>query len=108
MSKCEEKSVLLLEGRDDCNIINKFCKDNDDIKTNFGFCHCGGDSCALSKLSALLKSSESPEIIGIILDADNDVDARYQQIKNKIKVFYKLPLSMPNNGLVHTEKNNQN
>ncbi len=102
--ECEKKSVLLLEGSDDCHIIDKFCKDNDDIKTNFGFYNCGGDSKVLSKLNALLKSEVPLEVIGIILDADKDVDARYQQIKKKVENFYKLPLSMPNNGLVHTEK----
>lgn len=102
-TECEKKSILLLEGSDDCNIIDKFCEDNA-IETNFGFCHCGCDNRVLSKLNALLKSSEEFEVIGIILDADNNVDARYQKIKDRVKDFYKLPQSMPKNGLVHIQK----
>lgn len=104
-TECKKKSVLLLEGSDDCNIIDKFCKDNA-ITVNFGFCRCGGDNCVLSKLDGLLRMSEIPEVIGVILDADNNVvDKRYQQIKNKVKDFYKkLPPTMPQNGLVHTKE----
>jgi hypothetical protein len=102
-TECKKKSVLLLEGSDDCNIIDKFCKDNA-ITVNFGFCHCGGGDCVLSKLDGLLRMSEVPEVIGIVLDADNNIDGRYQKIKDKIENFYKLPQSMPKGGLVHTEK----
>jgi hypothetical protein len=101
-TECKKKSVLLLEGSDDCNIIDKFCKDNA-ITVNFGFCHCGGVDYVLSKLDGLLRMSEVPEVIGIILDADNNIDGRYQQIKKKVEDFYKkLPQTMPEYGLVHT------
>lgn len=104
MNQCKEKSVLLLEGNDDCNIINKFCKDNN-IKINFGFCNCQSDSQVLSKLKALLRESNQPEVIGIILDADNDINARYQEIiGSKVGEFYKkLPDNMPKTGLIHVE-----
>jgi hypothetical protein len=39
----------------------------------------------LSQLNALLKKSEKPDILGVILDADKDVNARYQNIKSKAK-----------------------
>jgi 5S rRNA maturation endonuclease (ribonuclease M5) len=101
MEQCEEKSVLLVEGSDDYHIIDKFCKDNA-ININFGFCNCQTDNQVLSKLNALLKESESPEVIGVILDADNDIDARYQEIKNKVQNFYtEFPNSIPKTGLIH-------
>ncbi len=103
MYQCEAKSVLLLEGSDDCNIISKFCEGNA-IRADFGFCNCGGDNQVLHKLNALLKKSDPPEVIGVILDADNDIDERYQDIKEKVKNFYKLPKNMPKDGLVHLEK----
>ena len=102
MDKCEEKSVLLLEGNDDCNIIDKFCKSNN-IAANFGFCNCKNDNKLLAKLDALLRENNK-NIIGVILDADNNVDARYREIKDKVKGFYILPKNMPKGGLVHTEK----
>lgn len=103
MRQCEEKSVLLLEGNDDCNIISKFCEDNA-IRTDFGFCNCQNDSQVLSKLNALLRESNPPKVIGVILDADRNIDKRYQDIKEKIADFYKLPKNMPKDGLVHLEK----
>ncbi len=103
MYQCEEKSVLLLEGSDDCNIISKFCEDNA-IRADFGFCNCGSDNQVLHKLNALLKKSDPPEVIGVILDADQNIDERYQEIKAKVADFYNLPKNMPKDGLVHLEK----
>ncbi len=103
MYQCEAKSVLLLEGSDDCNIISKFCEDNT-IRADFGFCNCGGDNQVLHKLNALLKKSDPPEVIGVILDADQNIDERYQEIKAKVADFYNLPKNMPKDGLVHLEK----
>ncbi len=103
MYQCEAKSVLLLEGSDDCNIISKFCEGNT-IRADFGFCNCGGDNQVLHKLNALLKKSDPPEVIGVILDADQNIDERYQEIKAKVADFYNLPKNMPKDGLVHLEK----
>ncbi|SMN01775.1 hypothetical protein SPONN_29 [uncultured Candidatus Thioglobus sp.] len=102
MGQCKEKSVLLLEGNDDCNIIKFFCQNNE-ITTNFGFCNCKTDSQVLSKLNSLLREDNLIEVIGIILDADNNLSERYQQIKDKVSGFYRLPNSMPKDGLVHKE-----
>ncbi|CAC9575567.1 hypothetical protein [uncultured Gammaproteobacteria bacterium] len=66
MKRCGEKSVLLLEGKSDCNIVKKFCEDNK-INTQFGFCNCENDNQVLSKLNALLQGSNQPEIIGIAI-----------------------------------------
>jgi hypothetical protein len=102
MEKCTEASVLLLEGNDDCNIIKKFSKDNK-IQSNFGFCNCKNDIQLLSKLDALLRESNQPEVIGVILDADNDINVRYQLIKNIVEDFYTLPDNIPKDGLIHNE-----
>jgi hypothetical protein len=53
-----------------------------------------------------VKKSEKPDILGVILDADKDVNARYQNIKSKAKdknFYQNLPDSMPKTGLIHTE-----
>jgi hypothetical protein len=46
-----------------------------------------------------VKKSEKPDILGVILDADKDVNARYQNIKSKAKdknFYQNLPDSMHN------------
>ncbi len=103
MKECEKTAVLLLEGSSDCHIIKKFCKNND-IELNFGFCNCESDSKVLPQLNALLLKGQT-KIVGIILDADNDIGDRYQKIKeSKVGKFYKkLPISMPKSGLIHVE-----
>lgn len=103
MNECSKESVLLLEGSDDCNIVKRFCESNG-VKGSFGFCNCGNDSRVLAKLNALLKADERPKVIGVIIDADNNIDARYQEVKNKVSEFYKkIPLNITNKGLVHSE-----
>jgi hypothetical protein len=59
-------------------IIKEFCQKNE-IKLNFGFCKCGSDNQVLSRLNALLKKSEKPNILAVILDADKDA---------KIKLYF--------------------
>lgn len=50
--------------------------------------------------------SKLPEVIGVVLDADDDIDARYQKIKDRVKDFYTLPKKIQKNGLVYI-KNRQ-
>ena len=106
MRQCDSANILLVEGNDDCNIIKKFCKDNQINQNSFGFCNCNTDSQVLSKLIDLLKSAPDiqPKIIGVILDADSDIKVRYQQIKDKLEK-YKLPKKMPTDGLIIKQEN---
>jgi hypothetical protein len=101
--KCEKTSVLLLEGNDDCYIVEKFCNNNE-IEFNFCFYNCKGYNKILTKLNALLRENTQPEVIGVILDADNDISKSYQDIKSKAETFYKkLPDIIPKKGLIHNE-----
>jgi hypothetical protein len=101
--KCKQTSALLLEGNDDCHIVEKFCNNNE-IEFNFCFHNCEGYNKVLSKLNVLLRE-KNINTIGIILDADNDINKSYQDIKSKAEKFYKkLPNNIPEKGLIHNEK----
>ncbi len=99
MEQCDSANVLLVEGNDDCNIIKKICEDNNIDENSFGFCNCKNDDKVLSKLNSLLRLAEA-EIIGVILDADDNIKKRYAEIKYKVKDFYTLPADFPKTGLV--------
>lgn len=104
--QCDNSTkVLLVEGPEDCYIINKFCKNNTIKENSFDFCKCGNDSQVLEKLGAILKESYSSmvEVVGVILDADNDIQERYNQIKLKLNKYKTLPKTLPKDGLVITE-----
>lgn len=106
MRKCDSVNILLVEGKDDCNIIKKFCQGNGINENSFGFCNCGTDSKVLSKLDAKLQIAPDirPKTIGVILDADTDIKKRYQDIKAKLKK-YELPKNFPTDGLIIEQKN---
>lgn len=106
MNDRNSDNILLVEGSDDCNIIKKFCEDNSINKNSFGFCKCGADNKVLKKIDALTRTS-GPEnkvkIIGVILDADADIEARYKDIKANLEK-YKLPADFPEKGLIVKQK----
>ncbi len=101
MRECDSANTLLVEGSDDCKIIKKFCSDNK-IKDNlFSFCSCDGNSNVLKKLSSMIKQPPNErEIIGVILDADDNIKKCYEDIKGKVEDFYTLPTDFPETGLV--------
>ncbi len=80
--KHEGKQVLLVEGINDCHVVMALCKACN-VPKNFGIYQCENDVEALKRLNALILQAEGPEIIGIMVDADLDIMARWQQIKNK-------------------------
>lgn len=105
MNDRNSDNILLVEGSDDCNIIKKFCEDNSINKNSFGFCNCRTDSQVLLELDAKLKSSPDirPKTIGVILDADAGIEARYKDIKTKLEK-YRLPADFPEKGLIVKQK----
>ncbi len=105
MEQCDSTKVLLLEGRQDCNIIKEFCKNNNINENSFDYCYCAGYDGVLHKLTDILKMSpyNKPKIIGIIVDADIGMAVHYEEIKGKVKEFYKLPVKMPKGGLIHSD-----
>ena len=86
----EGPRVLLVEGKDDCRVVWALCNAHH-IPETFGVYVCGGDVILLSRLSALIQRPES-ETIGVVLDADENVESRWQSIRDKLQHYpYHLP-----------------
>ena len=86
----EGPRVLLVEGSDDCHVVWALCNAHRVPKT-FGVYVCDGDVILLSRLSALIQRPES-ETIGVVLDADENVESRWQSIRDKLQNdLYRLP-----------------
>ncbi len=102
------KSVLLVEGSDDCHVILALCQFFS-IPENFGLYQCGGYTNLLKRLNALILQANGPEIIGIVVDADSqDIMSRWQQIKEKPELkSYHFPHIPTPEGTVITGENNK-
>ena len=88
--KHEGPRVLLVEGRDDCHVVWALCNAHR-VPETFGVYVCGNDVILLSRLSALIQRPES-ETIGVVLDADENVESRWQSIRGKLQNdLYRLP-----------------
>jgi hypothetical protein len=89
---------LLVEGTDDKHIILAL-RDKYDIPLEYkDIIDCNG----IEKLISLIPSEiKTPDIdsLGIIVDADTDLQARYDSIKNKLLNF-NFPKKMPEKGLI--------
>jgi len=81
---CKDKGprVLLVEGRDDCHVVMALCSAHG-VPQKFGIYACESDVKVLRRLNALVISPDM-ETIGVVLDADNDVETRWQSIKTKL------------------------
>ena len=99
--KIKEKypKKLLVEGEDDQSVIWALCG-KFAVTENFDVIDCGSDSKILSEASIRIKLPEV-ETLGLILDADEDIEKRWLSIKDKITSFgYNLPEKISNEGLV--------
>lgn len=84
LCKEEGQKILLVEGKNDCHVIMHLC-DELNVPDAFGIHECGNDLKVLQKANALIPASTRPEILGIMLDADNNgVSPRWNQIQNKL------------------------
>jgi hypothetical protein len=99
--KDEGNRVLLVEGKNDCHVVLALCNSHDVPKT-FGIHECEGADGVLKRLNALILRPGPPEIIGVVLDADNDgVNARWQKIQTKIREHgYLFPTNVRPEGTI--------
>lgn len=80
------KKVLLVEGSTDCHVVLALCIAHQVEDELFGLYDCGNDDLALKRLNALFDASvEKPDIIGLMLDADQpNAQRRWESIKGKL------------------------
>ena len=84
--KHEGSHVLLVEGIDDCHVVRALCNAYA-VPETFGVFECGSDQLVLRRLNALIASPPSldaPQVIGVVLDADNNLSGRWDSLKSKI------------------------
>lgn len=86
--------LLLTEGDSDCHVIVSLCSYYKLEAELFGFFSCGNDDQVLKKANALLNldGENKKEVIGIVLDADRDLSACWQRVKDKFSRYqYTFP-----------------
>ena len=90
--------MLLTEGKNDCHVICSLCVKYN-IEENFQIYDCQSDERALKKLSALISSSIAPEVLGIVIDADNpSLRGKWDNLNARlVKEGYTLP-AIPSEG----------
>jgi hypothetical protein len=102
-------SLLLVEGNDDFHVIHSLCKRFDIPVRNlenpkggdFSVRDCKGINELLEQIPVLFKSSSQLSKLGIIIDADVDLNSRWNSVKNILgSIGFDLPLELPKNGLI--------
>ena len=87
----DEPRLLLVEGKDDFHVISALCEVNE-LPENFSIFDCGSDEEVFNALRALLSRADPPETVGVVLDADEKVESRWQSIRGKLQHSpYRLP-----------------
>lgn len=99
--KQDTDKVLLVEGDNDCHVVMSLCAAHT-VPQTFGIHQCGSDTGVLKRLNALIIRPNPPQIIGVMLDADNpSITSRWDSIKSKLKHYsYSFPKKPDADGTV--------
>lgn len=99
--KHQGRRVLLVEGRNDCHVVMALCAAHD-FPEIFGVYECGSDILAVKRLNALVSQPDPPEVIGLVLDADDsDATRRWQSVKDRLSHYpYQLPDKPTSSGIL--------
>lgn len=95
---------LLVEGNDDFHVIVALCK-HFNIKENFEIIDCKGIDNLLEGLPVRLKGSSTTKTIGVVIDADTDLDVRWatiRQILITVGKYADIPDTCPAEGFIIT------
>ena len=88
------RRILLVEGSDDKHVMKHICGNRgiphlDEIKAH------GGAPSLLESIPTRLRFAEEGDIIGVVIDANTEIEARWHSIRSRIlKAGY---LSVPSN-----------
>ena len=94
--------MLLVEGNDDLHVIAALCQ-KFQIPENFYIEDCRGVSNLIQGLPVRLKGTGEIHTMGIVVDADLDLNSRWNEIKNIFKKSGKyslIPEKFPKDGLI--------
>ncbi len=98
----ENKQILLVEGLDDYNVIDKLrllCTNPE----SFTIERANGIDELRKGLPLRLKGSGETKTIGVVIDADVNIEARWQSIYNiliKSNLYTAIPKKCPEKGLI--------
>ncbi|MDR1962213.1 MAG: hypothetical protein LBQ50_00340 [Planctomycetaceae bacterium] len=101
MTKIKEKfeQKLLVEGKDDQHVIWALCQQFG-VKESFDVIDCEGFNNLFEQIPQRLKQS-GIKTLGIIVDADTDINARWQSIKNSVSLYgFIVSDRLPPEGLI--------
>jgi hypothetical protein len=94
---------LLVEGNDDQHVIWAFCQ-KFSLTENFDVIDCRGIEQLYSQIPVRFKQAKI-DTIGIIVDADADLNTRWNYLKNLLsQQGFNLPDDIPAAGLIITNK----
>ena len=100
-----KEKVLYVEGQDDYYVTLHLCKEYQiSIPECFHICDCKGQNEVLKKISGLSNPLDLKlKIVGIVLDADENIASRWEQITDKLKRIssnYKIPENITSKGTI--------
>lgn len=90
--KQDYDKVLLVEGTTDCHVVMALCKAHA-VPQTFGLYDCESDAAVLKRLNALIVRPDPPEVIGVMIDADQPSrEGRWASIRRKLSQYhYSIP-----------------
>lgn len=77
------RKILLVEGKDDEHVIKHICGNRGQVLLDDVIQH-GSVENLLESFPVRIKASEEGDIIGIVLDADTDLAARWQSLHDRL------------------------
>jgi hypothetical protein len=77
------RKILLVEGDDDKHVLKHICGNRggpylDEVRTH------GGVDALLKSIPVRLRLSQDGDIVGVVIDADTDVKARWQSLRDRL------------------------
>jgi len=103
MSKAKTQDYpqkLLVEGKTDQHVVLALCE-HYHVAENFNVDDSKGIGNLLERLSMMLTNPTNLKTIGIVIDADNDIKARLDQIKSILEPYgYDVPDELQRSGLI--------
>lgn len=100
----EREKILLVEGKNDMHVINKLIDVGEkSLSGTFNIKDCESNNGVIKQFELLLKNSKIHAAIGLILDADENAQARMDAIKHRLlstNAYNKDDIVLKNDGLV--------
>ena len=98
-----KEQVLLVEGKGDKFVIEKLRDEVAHLPKNFEILVKDSVDSLIESISAEIVTNK--DTIGILVDADENLQSRWDSIKNRLSKKYSVPNNLPTEGLIIEENN---